>query len=117
MRNIITGTLILFSLVLTIPSYAGSGHSHDSGHSHGPVSVEKVKVKALKKVKYLATRGKIDASWSSMTTSKAEKKTFGKNEEWVVSFSNSKIKDKAKNILYIFFSLDGNYIAANYTGK
>ena len=117
MKNYITGTLILFSLVLTLPSYAGSGHSHDQGHSHGPVSVEKVKAKALKKVKYLATKGKIDASWESVTASKAEKKMFGKNEEWVVSFSNSKIKDKTKNNLYIFFSLDGHYIAANYTGK
>lgn len=111
MKNFITGTLILFSLFLTLPSYAGSGHSH------GPVSVEKVKVKALKKVKYLATKGKIDASWASVTASKAKKKTFGQNEEWVVSFSNNTIKDKAKNNLYIFFSLDGHYIAANYTGK
>ena len=54
---------------------------------------------------------------SGAKPAKAEKKTFAKGPEWVVSFNNDKIKNKTKQTLYIFYSLNGHYIAANYTGK
>jgi hypothetical protein len=34
-----------------------------------------------------------------------------------VSFKNPSAKDKAKETLYVFMTLPGNYIAANFTGQ
>lgn len=112
MSILVVSTLFISSQVL-----AGAGHDHDHGHSHSPVSADAVVGKAVTKVKQLAEDKKIDASWKNVKSTGAEKKTFGKGLEWVVSFNNEKIADKTKQNLYIFFSLDGYYIAANYTGK
>ena len=124
MKNLSIISLLFAALVVAAPAQAGSGHSHDKegghskhGHAHGPMSAVKAKTKATSTMKSLAKRGVIDKSWSAIQPLKAEKKTFAKGEEWVVSFKNNKVKDKAKQTLYIFYSLDGHYIAANYTGK
>ena len=117
--SILASALLVFS-----PAYAGTGHSHDKdgghsnhGHGHGEMSADKASAKATKTMQNLVKRGVIDKSWSSMKAVKAEKKRFSKGDEWVVSFKNDNIKDKAKQVLYVFYSLDGHYIAANYTGK
>ncbi|MDH5426304.1 MAG: DUF6488 family protein, partial [Gammaproteobacteria bacterium] len=89
------------------------GHSHSSAL----VSEEQVKTKAARTMQNLAGRGVINESWTSAKLLKAEKKSFSKGTEWVVSFNNERVEDKAKQTLYIFYSLDGHYIAANYTGK
>jgi hypothetical protein len=118
--KLFTTTAVLFaSLAFSLPIHAGSGHSHDKdgGHSHGAISNKKAVAKGLAKVKFLAQKGTIDKSWVGITQGSAAKKTFNHNPEWVVMFKNDKIKDKSKQSLYIFFSLDGHYIAANYTGK
>ena len=39
-----------------------------------------------------------------------------RKKEWVVVFTNEKVKDPKEKMLYIFLTLDGQYIAANYTG-
>ena len=116
MKHLIT-TVFISTLFISTPVLAGAGHDHGHGHSHGPVSADVVVGKAVKKVKQLADAKKIDASWTAAKSTGAEKKTFGKGLEWVVSFKNGKVKDTTKQNLYVFFSLDGHYIAANYTGK
>ena len=121
----LTVTYLLFTvLVFTTPVHAGSGHSHDKdgGHSnhessHGAINASLAKAKAENMVNALVKKNVIDKSWQGTKPVKAEKKTFAKGEEWVVSFQNDKIEDKSKKVLYIFYSLDGHYIAANYTGK
>lgn len=116
MKNLLV-ILLTSTLLLSSQSFAGSDHEHGHGHSHGAVSADVVVEKALNKVKQLVDNGKIDASWKSVKSTGSEKKIFGKGLEWVVSFNNPKINDSTKKNLYIFFSLDGHYIAANYTGK
>jgi len=110
---------LLLSVLLATPVMAGSGHSHDSdgGHSLGPVTSKEATNRASKKVKQLAEAGKIDATWSGMKAASVEQKTYSKGPEWVVTFKNDKISDTAKQTLYLFFSPDGHYIAANYTGN
>lgn len=115
----------LFALMsLSSFNYAGTGHSHDKngghsnhGHSHGTVDNVSVKQKASSMLTGLVKKGVIDKSWEGITPTKAEKKLFSKGEEWVVSFINDQLADNSKRTLYIFYSLDGHYIAANYTGK
>ena len=122
MKQFTSMLLLLATFAFTVPVHAGAGHAHDkdgghSNHGHGPIDAAKAKAKATKTMISLAKRGVIDQSWTSTQPVKAEKKTFAKGEEWMVSFNNDQIKEKAKQTLYIFYSLDGHYIAANYTGK
>jgi len=117
-------TFIFAALAFVVPAHAGSGHSHDKdgGHSnhsnsHGPINSNAAKTKAMNMLTGLIKKGIVDKSWKGTKPANAEKKTFAKGPEWVVSFTNDKVKDKAKQTLYFFYSLDGQYIAANYTGK
>jgi hypothetical protein len=115
---------IVFSFILSlfpVAIWAGAdhdhGHDHGHSHSHDPVSQNQAEEVAIKSVAQLIEKGKIDGSWQSVKVAKSEKKKFGNNLEWVVSFSNDKITDPEKQTLYVFVSLTGEYIAANYTGK
>lgn len=116
--KILTTTLLL-SLLFCAPAMAGSGHSHDAdgGHSFNPISSDEAINRASNKVKQLADAGKIDATWSGIKAASAEKKTYSHGPEWVVIFKNDKASDAEKQTLYLFYSLDGHYIAANYTGN
>lgn len=105
---------LMFSL-FSAAALAGAGHDH--GHSHDPVTQAQAEKAAVKNISRLIDKGKIDASWSSVKVAKSEKKKFGKKLEWVVTFENKQITDPKKQILYIFLSLEGGYLAANYTGK
>jgi len=121
MKNLTKIYLIIAAIGFVSPVFAGAGHSHDKngGHSHssGPITEEKAKSKATRTMQNLAIRGVINKSWTSSKLIKAEKKNFSKGLEWVISFNNESVKDKAKQTLYIFYTLDGHYIAANYSGK
>lgn len=117
MRNVST-VLLVSSLLFASPVMAGAGHDHGSGgHSHGPISSEGVIQKATGKVKILVESGRLDKSWADSKALGASQKTFSNEVEWVVTFKNDKVSDTAKQTLYLFFTLDGNYIATNFTGK
>ncbi|MDH5600632.1 MAG: DUF6488 family protein [Gammaproteobacteria bacterium] len=124
MKKLANLYLLLVSMAFVFPAHAGTGHSHDKdgghsnqAHSHGPIDSNEAKKRALSMLNGLVKKGVIDNSWQGIKPAKAEKKTFSKGPEWVVSFNNTKLRDKSKQTLYIFYSLDGHYIAANYTGK
>ena len=106
-------TLSLFSML----AVAGGGHNHGHGHSHAPVNQATANSKATKILKSFVKQKTIDKSWGSASVSSFEKKSFNGKQEWVVSFMNGKIADAKKRKLYIFLTLSGDYIAANYTGK
>ena len=111
--------LLLSSLVAASPAMAGAGHEHGPGgsHSHGPISNEAVIQKATKQVQSLVERGKLDKSWVGIKATGATQKEFAKGPEWVVSFQNKQVSEAAKQNLYMFFTLEGSYIATNYTGE
>ncbi len=111
----LTTTIFSVLLLLAAPVFAGSGHDH--GHSHDPVTKSQAEENASKSVAKLVERGKIDGSWKSANVLTSEKKNFGGSMEWVVAFKNEKISEPAKQTLYIFLSLGGEYLAANYTGN
>lgn len=114
MKNLAT-VLSLSFLLFATPVIAGSDHDH--GHSHEPISSKEAISKATKKVQKLAKTGKIDSSWSKTISTNAEQKEYSKGLEWVVTFKNDTISDSSKQTLYLFFTLEGKYIAANYTGE
>ncbi|MDH5301866.1 MAG: DUF6488 family protein [Gammaproteobacteria bacterium] len=119
MKYLFAALLSLF--IASGTAIAGGNHSHDGGHSHdhahGPIDGDKAIAKAEKKLLNLIEKNKIDASWRDIKASKVEQKTFTKGPEWVVSFVNPRATEADKQTLYIFYSLDGHYIAANFTGQ
>lgn len=110
-------SLLLIIACYGAPAIAGPGHDHNHGHSHGPISAEKAGKKAIEKVAQLVDRKKIDSSWAKIKPTSIEKKEYAKGPEWVVTFNNPKISNPEKQTLYLFYSLDGHYIATNYTGN
>ncbi|MES9863207.1 MAG: DUF6488 family protein [Candidatus Thiodiazotropha sp. 4PDIVS1] len=112
--------LIFISLILAflpIAVFAGDGHDHGHGHSHGPVTQEKAITTATRIVTNMVNQGVIEESWKSVQATSAEQKEFGGQSEWVIVFNNKKVTDAAKQMLYVFLTIDGRYLAANYTGK
>ena len=118
MKNL-AATLLLSSLLFGAPVMAGSGHDHGHGHSHsqGSISSDEAVNRASKKVKQLVDTGKIDATWTGVNAASVEQKTYSKGPEWVITFKSDKLSDSSTQTLYLFFSLYGHYIAANYTGN
>ncbi len=111
-------TFILSFILFALPAIAGTDHKH--GHSHEqqePADQATAQNNALDAVASLAKRNKIDASWATKEVSSIEKKKFNDRIEWVVIFNNEKISDASKQTLYIFLTLEGDYIAVNYTGN
>ena len=104
---------IILTILLTLfSSVALAG----SGHSHAPVTQQQAEQTASQIVANLASKGSIEESWSSTKVEKSEQKQFGNNQEWVIHFKNDTASDPEKATLYIFLTLSGEYIAANYTG-
>ena len=109
--------LILIIALFASPAIAGSGHDHGHSHAHEAISSDKAISLAAKKIQQLVESGKISASWAKINTDQAEKKTFSHDPSWLVAFKNDKISDASKQTLYVFLSMEGHYIAANYTGQ
>lgn len=109
---------VCFGLLFAFYSaFAVAGTGHDHSHSHEAISQEQAQSAAMENLGLLVEMGKIDKSWEAVAPAKIEKKVFNGHPEWVVVFSNEGIADPKKRTLYIFLSLGGEYIAANYTGN
>ena len=115
-------TLILFiTLLVTSSSFAGPGH----GHSHGPKDqCKKLATNDLKTssfrvgkchIRRLIVEKKLDGSWSNANHLTSTPKEFLGKKEWIITFQNDK-GTKGKT-LYIFLKPNGDFIAANFTGK
>ena len=122
MKILIKAMLISVALSFTT-LYAGDGHSH-SGHNHvshdalqKEMTNTAVKKIAKQEVKRLASKKKIAKSWKSMPISKIGRTHHADTNDWVVVFENLKIKNKARQNLYIFVSVYGDVTGANYTGE
>ena len=97
----------------------GHNHGHDHGSSEPQIVVDEATAKsnATNILALLIERKKIENSWASIVASSVEKKTFNGVPEWIIRFVNDDIADSSKQTLYIFLTINGDYIAANYTGK
>ncbi|MBT3980526.1 MAG: hypothetical protein HOE90_04185 [Bacteriovoracaceae bacterium] len=117
--------IFLISLVLLLGST--TSFSHSNHHHSKKIKKDKVIVRAKFELSKLVKAEKLEKSWLSAVHLNSEIKTFEKKnkagkvlktiKEWVVSFNNDKIKDEKKKVLFIFLSLKGKFIAANFSGK
>ena len=108
---ILTFVLTLFSSV----TLAGAGHDH--GTPLEPVTQQRAEQIASRVVSTLISNGVIENSWDNIKVYKSEQKIFDGGPEWVVSYTNQAVSDPEKRTLYIFMTLAGEYLAANYTGN
>lgn len=124
MKRIIFCLIIVISFT-ALPVFAAEdcGHDHDAhaGHDHGQsidhameISKDQVIEKASGYVDKLIDKGKLDASWQQIAPMEVKEND---DHEWVVTYSNLQIEDSEKQTLYMFLTLSGKYIAANFTGK
>lgn len=113
-------TLSSVTLALLV-SLGGSALAGPGGtcHFHGnnPVSKDTVVGCAEKEKMRLIEKGSIAPTWKAVTHTGIEQVDGREGKEWRIVYSDPANADKAKANLYMFFSIPGNFIAANFTGK
>lgn len=105
------------TLALSAPQVWAGADSNCHFHGYKPASEATVSGCANDRKAQLIKQGKLDASWGSAPVGKLEHVEGKKGKEWRVTFANAAEKDKAKQSLYMFYTLQGNFIAANHTGQ
>ncbi|MBT4762508.1 MAG: hypothetical protein HOO06_12480 [Bdellovibrionaceae bacterium] len=122
---------IIITLTFCSIGFSGPGHSHGHGHGHSRRPADPCKKLATKDLKSssvaigkchivrLSTpdehgnKGKIDESWVDAKV--LQNKSIPKRGEWLVTFKN--LKGKKGTELFIFLKSNGEFVAANFTGK
>jgi hypothetical protein len=90
-------------------------HAHP-GHGD-EISREQAVRRATTEVERLAEHGRIDKSWPiEARLESAEIADRPSGQEWVVVFGNA-TAPAPQSTLYVFLSLTGEYLAANFTGR
>jgi Family of unknown function (DUF6488) len=116
MKKLFTVLCAASGLALSPPVFAGDA---EDCHFHGSkaASQETVSGCAVKRQQALIVSGKIDKSWQAIKPASFEQVDDQRGKEWKVTFKDPAAADKAKENLYMFFTAQGNFIAANFTGK
>ncbi len=117
MKHIFRASLLTLIFLFGQTALAGPGHGHSHDHDHGPITSEQAVSKATKHVQKLIKNKKIDSSWSVVKSKSVEEKSYGHGPEWVVTFENQSIEDPEKQTLYVFYTINGKYLASNFTGQ
>lgn len=96
---------------------ANTGFSHGPDSTHHAATKSQIEEKARKVVSGLVEKGKLDKSWNEVDAPIVEQKKTSAGTEWVARFFNKSETDSSKQTLYVFFRLNGEYLASNFTGK
>lgn len=113
MRAIITAVMIALTGLAFVPgAYA---HGPDSAHHN--VSAEKAGEVAKENVSRLVEEGKLHRSWLDAGDLTVEKREYESGPEYMVVITNPGSPDSSQRTLYVFVSMRGEYLAANFTGK
>jgi hypothetical protein len=111
----------LTAIALLLATLAGPAQADEGGscHFHGskPATPETVAGCATQRKAQLVKQGKLDATWSAAKAGAPEQVDGKKGREWKLSFQNPAAPDQSKQTLYMFYTLPGNFIAANFTGQ
>ncbi len=116
MKKLFTTLCAASGLALSTPVFAGADEQcHFHGNKAAPQ--ETVAGCAVKRRQALIANGKIDKSWQAVAPTVFDQVDGQRGKEWKVTFKDPAATDKAKENLYLFFTAQGNFIAANFTGK
>jgi hypothetical protein len=112
-------TLATLTLYTALWAPAVSADPGNSCHFHGkkPATETTVSGCAQQRKDNLVKTGKLNTAWGAIKPASTEAVDGKKDKEWKVTFKDAAAKDKSKETLYMFFTLPGNFIAANFTGK
>jgi hypothetical protein len=108
-----TSALIALSSTAALADKGGACHFHGSK----PAAESLVIGCADARRDALVKSGKLHTSWSSVKHEKIEQIDGKKGKEWKLSYKNAASPEKDKQGLYMFYTLPGNFIAANHSGK
>ena len=116
MKILIQFFTLAIALNFSQAALAGAG---EDCHFHGkkPAAKETVLKCADQRIEKLIARGKIDAGWKIIAPESIVTVDGEKSKEWKIVYKNPALTDKSKSSLYLFFSENGNFIAANHSGK
>lgn len=116
MKNFISIATLTAALLASPSAFAGGG---GGCHFHGNAPIKETVIAgcATGKKDALASSGQIEASWKSVKLDKSETIEGKKMKEWKLTFKNPTAKDATKQTLYMFYTLTGNFIGANFTGQ
>jgi hypothetical protein len=116
MKQLITlASFVLACSVTPMALAGGDGECHF--HGSKPAAESVVVGCASQNKDALIKGGKLDASWQAVKHDKAEVVEGKQGKEWKVTFKNPTVADKSKGTLYMFYTVPGNFIAANFTGQ
>jgi hypothetical protein len=112
-------SIITISLLCAMAATSALADEGAKCHFHGskPAAESAVLGCANERKATLIKQGKLEASWKDILPGKPEQVDGKKGKEWKLTFKNPAAKDKAKETLYMFYTLPGNFVAANYTGQ
>ena len=114
-------TLVASALAATLFSSPGAFAGADAScHFHGskPAAESTVIQCATQYKDKLVESGKLEKSWPLVSkVDKLEQVDGKRSKEWKLSSKNPAAADKSKDTLFLFYTLPGNFIAANPTGQ
>lgn len=115
-RRALTLAFAAPALLMSAPVHADKG---GACHFHGntPAKEATVLTCAAQRKDALVGSRKIDASWKAVKHETIEQVDGKQGKEWKVTFRNPAAPERDKQVLYVFLSLPGNVLAANFTGK
>ena len=112
---------VALAFVATLFASTGAAAGADAScHFHGskPAAQATVIQCATQYKDKLVEGGKLEKSWQAVSKVEKLEQIDGKrSKEWKLSFRNPAAADKTKDTLYLFYTLPGNFIAANHTGQ
>lgn len=117
MKSTLIASAFATTLLASTGAYAGADASC---HFHGnkPAAQATVVQCATQYKDKLVEGGKLEKSWQAVSKAGKVEQVDGKrSKEWKLSFSNPAAADKTKDTLYLYYTLPGNFIAANHTGQ
>jgi hypothetical protein len=116
MKSLITITAFAsLGFIGTSAIAGGGGNCHF--HGNAPIKESVIVGCATDRKDTLVSSGKIPATWKDVKVEKSETVEGQNMKEWKLTFKNLAEKDASKQNLYMFYSLTGNFIAANFNGK
>jgi hypothetical protein len=110
--------IVLASGVIVTSPLLASGDGECHFHGNKPAAEATVLTCAETHKSRLIKKGTIDATWADIKHDSIQQVDVKSGKkEWKVMFKDVAAKDKAKETLYMFFSISGNFLASNFTGK
>ena len=92
---------------------SGGCHLHDRGDADRPA----VAACARKRVAALVRAGKLPASWLQATEQPPQPHAGAAGPEWRVVLRHPQPLADGRDTLYLFYSVQGAFLAANFTGQ